>query len=130
MAWKASLNPENGFIEVTYSSRVTMQDVSEANADILTFVQVESPLKFFVNIVDAELELSVIDLFKIPESWDALGFGRGNSMCVVTRESSNQTKDLSFLEDVSVNRGWNVKIFTNNKEAIQWLASQHPSKPS
>ena len=129
MAWDVTMNNETGFIEEVFSGTVTIQDISDAMAKILTFAQIDTPLKFKVNVVDANIDISVIELFKLPGTWDDLGFGRGNSMCVITGGSSEQTEALLFLETVSINRGWNVKVFTSEKEAIQWLSKQHPSKP-
>jgi len=127
MALKVTMNHEMGFIETTYSDEITIQDVTEATMKCLEFVHDEGPLKFLTDIANADLNLSVIEIFKQPDSWEALGFKRINSLAIVQGVKQKRKDDLSFLEDVSVNRGWNVKMFTERKDAIEWLAQQGAS---
>jgi len=127
MAWKVTMNHETGFIETTYSGVATIQDITESTMKCLEFAHSEAPLKFLTDLANADLDVSIIGLFKQPDFWEALGFKRVNSLAIIQGVKHKEKGELSFFEDVSVNRGWNVKIFTERQDAIEWLSQQRPS---
>jgi hypothetical protein len=51
-------------------------------------------------------------------------------MAVFLGEDMRLKDDMKFLEGVSVNHGWNVRIFTDRKDASVWFESQQSRNPS
>ena len=57
----------------------------------------------------------------IPDQWDELQANRKNKVTLVVPDGGKTWRDAQFYENVCVNRGWNVKVFTQRKPAIDWL---------
>ena len=53
--------------------------------------------------------------------FEKLGFTQAWKAAVVYSDSGGQAADFKFLETVCVNRGYNLRTFTNIDLATQWL---------
>ena len=76
------------------------------------------------SIDDSELEDvgSVVDLYDLPTLYEEQGLERGSKGAVVLPAANAKVaEDARFHETVCLNRGWQVKVFTDCQEAIDWL---------
>ncbi|MHC4117100.1 MAG: hypothetical protein ACYSWO_06300 [Planctomycetota bacterium] len=121
MTWKVEFNDEFGFIETVYTGKLTKQNKQDSTAQALALARGDGPHLFLADIQDAELELSLFDLYDIPGEWDVAGATRRNKLAVVAREGGRLWQDLKFFETVCRNRGWKVGIFSGRQDAIGWL---------
>ncbi len=62
--------------------------------------------------------------------FDDFEFTKGHQLTSLTSvrialvHRPNESKRFGFIENVSVNRGGNMKIFTDPEEAIDWLTAK------
>lgn len=78
--------------------------------------------KFFLNDMrEAEIDLSVIEMYELPGFLDAAGIDRSWKRSII---ASKQLDDYRFWETISVNRGYHVKVHTDQNEAINWLVNR------
>ena len=64
-----------------------------------------------------------IDLIQISEYIMKFKFEKNHKLKVAYVNLVNDKMGVDFFEDFLNNRGFNLKIFDNNKEAIQWLTT-------
>ena len=67
---------------------------------------------------EAEVMGNTMSLYKRPERYEQSGLKRSTKAALLLKELN---KDWLFLEDVCVNRGWNIKLFIDYDAAIEWL---------
>lgn len=73
---------------------------------------------------EAFFSFSVLELFHLPEKHNLLLESLGKNIHALKRAllvSKSDDEMANFFEDVAVNRGQNVKVFTDEEEAINWL---------
>ena len=67
------------------------------------------------------LQLLTVELFDLPGILEHLGLDKTDRITVVYCEDSPMRSDFEFFENVAVNRGYAVKLFTDADEARRWL---------
>jgi hypothetical protein len=127
MTWKVQLNAELGFIHIVHSGTVTEQDSKDATAEALALAQGNGPHLFLSDILDAESQLSTLDIYDKPSEWEALGLNRANKLALVVPEGGKTWEDARFYANTCRNQGWQVTVFSQRQEAIDWLTGHHPS---
>ena len=66
-------------------------------------------------------DLSVTTIYELPRILEKLGDTRESRTAMVVSPESEKKEDFSFFETVSLNQGFQVKLFTDLQEATQWL---------
>ena len=74
--------------------------------------------KFINDLREAEIKLSITDLYNAPKEVTTDEFDRTWKRAIVVKE---RTDSISFFETTSRNQGFQVKIFDNIEEALEWL---------
>lgn len=129
MAWKVQFNAEFGFIHIIYSGTITGQDSREVTAQALALAAGDGPHLFLTDVLDAEPQLSTLDIYGQPSDWEAAGANRANKLALVVLKGGKTWEDAKFYETTCRNRGWRVAVFSQYQEAIDWLTGQHHPNP-
>ncbi len=69
----------------------------------------------------ATINISFLDLYKSPKTMDESGVSRKTKRALVVPPAFDEP---DFLENLTRNRGHDLKIFKDIKEAKQWLLSK------
>ena len=69
---------------------------------------------------EAIIDMSTFELYSMPMIVANEGMNRKWKRAILC--SDDQVKSLSYYETVAKDKGWNVKIFSDNSEAEAWLA--------
>ncbi|MBD3179167.1 MAG: hypothetical protein GF417_05960 [Candidatus Latescibacteria bacterium] len=121
MPWKVERNSELGAIELRFTGRINRVEIWDSTAEALSIASGPGRHLFLSDFSDATLELSALDIYNIPDQWEAAGAERKNRVAVVTPQDSVNFEDSKFYENVTTNRGWNVRVFEDRESAIEWL---------
>jgi hypothetical protein len=65
----------------------------------------------------------LIELFNLPEMYEKGKANRMNRLAVITPKSNYDIENYEFFETICRNRAWNVKLFRDKQNAIEWLLS-------
>ncbi len=76
---------------------------------------------FLVDHRMVQIAMSVLDTFSRPSELDALSFPRDSRVAQLYAEKDQAT--FQFLETVSVNRGYQIRVFKDFDLAMKWLSS-------
>ena len=111
---------------MAYTPLASMQNMAkaanaDATAESLALAGSDSPNLFLTDIRNAEIELSVTDLYELPGEWHSAGFRKWNRLAIVGNIDGSQQNKIAFFIAVCQNRGWQAKDFTDRHKAIHWL---------
>jgi len=73
---------------------------------------------FLNDLREAEVDFSSIEIINIPGIFHAAGLDISRRRAIIV---PNNLEDYRFFETVANNRGFNVKLFTDLNEAMNWL---------
>ncbi len=115
-------NSKLGIVEIRYTGRVTAEEFKKTT--ILGFELAKTNDTNLFLIDDSELESAgaLVGLYDLPKLYEELGLERLSKGAVVMPAASSRVAEAAqFHETVCRNRGWQVKVFTDRQEAIDWL---------
>lgn len=78
----------------------------------------------FVCVADTrsiEDEPSIKDIFRMPKMLDQLGIPKSARIAVIVREDAPKGLGPFFFETICRNRGYKVKVFRSEDEAMTWV---------
>ena len=75
--------------------------------------------RFLNDMRKANILLSVADLFDLPKLLSVEEFNRSWKRAVFVGE--NRFEEFKFYETTAINKGLQVKVFTEKSMAIEWL---------
>ena len=125
MPYEVEYNSELGIVEFTFTGSVTGEEFGRATIEGIDLAKAKDTKLFLIDDSDLQDAGSVIDLYNLPRLYEKLGLERGSRGAVVLpTASSKAAEDARFHETVCLNRGWQVKVFTDRQEAIDWLTKK------
>jgi len=131
MPWSVEYDSELGTVSCRYVGRVTDDDFRQATLKAFELAKANSTNRFLIDDSKWEGGASIVGLYDLPKLFTELGFERESRGALILPSSGTlQAEDARFFETVCINRGWQVKLFTDRQEALDWLTdSGLPEKP-
>jgi hypothetical protein len=127
MTWGIKENPGTARTELVYSGCLTKHDIEATATKALALAVQAGSGRFLKDLGKVEtLDLTTIDIYNLPERWRSLKANRGNREAILAPDSSAIMNDILFYETACQNRGWQVKIFSQRQDAIEWLLAESP----
>jgi hypothetical protein len=119
-------NADAHIIEVKYLGKITSKDVGGILSGALQAAEENRCVRFLSDCREAELGLSVMDIYRIPKTLADLSASRG--LLVQTFRYAilinNDRKLFGFLENVLINNMQRAKLFFDLEPAKEWLIAQ------
>lgn len=97
----------------------------ESTVEALKLAHVHNLTKFLIDISEADLVAPLVDVYDLPKHYDEMGASRKNCIALIPSTSVKGMRDAEFYENICVNMGWMVQLFSNYEEAIEWLLSPY-----
>ena len=114
-----TINEELQIIEIRSQGEVRLEDAAES---------MKKAIRIHEEIGINRLLIDTAELTKLPSTVSVFNFFSQVSddlfFAIIVKEESFSGEMLSFGETVAVNRGKNVKVFTNREVALEWLLNQ------
>jgi len=110
MPWKVERNEHLGFIELSYTGELTKTEVQESTAEALSLASCGGPYLFLSDISSARVDLSIMEIYDIPDQWRDAGASRSMKVALVVSDESAKRQDVRFYENVAYNSGWMVLL--------------------
>jgi hypothetical protein len=121
MSYQLTYKKEKGIIYAKVSGIRNFETVSSIIKDIQQICNKERTSRVLVDVRGLEGHLKTIEAYEIPSSV----FPRLREKHVIEKSAivdlEESRKYFSFLENVAVNRSFNLRFFINTEEAIEWL---------
>jgi len=123
MTWTVEFHSDSKLVELTFSGRVTGQELMEAAAERIELGREKGATMYLIDAAEMVAPRSTtLNVYEIPEKiYVEKDMDRTSRIAVVVPSDSESHWVADFYEDVSVNRGWCVHKFTDRTSAIDWL---------
>lgn len=127
MAYTLEYNHELRIVELVYTGRFTAQESKESTSKAIALGKVHDDADALVDATEVELAVSIVDLLDLPaRQYVAEDMNRRIRVAVVSPRLPKDIRDAKFYETACLNRGWNVRLFPDRDDAIEWLTEPNP----
>jgi len=110
-----------GYLHVVGEGPVVTEDVaSYVDEGVRLIISLGLP-GAFVDFSRAVLEMSIFDIFKLPDWFDDRKLPRATRIAVLLPADAANMHKYVFFDDVSNNRGYQVRLFWESTRALDWL---------
>lgn len=121
VAYDLKIKMEGDVLWVTATGTRSLQTVLAMSQDIFAACVEKHLKKVLIDVLALEGRLPVMDAYDIPTKH----FPKMRDLSVITHCAIVDLKEFEasyrFFENVAVNRGYSLRIFSNTDEAIAWL---------
>ena len=126
MEYTYTYNADIHIIEVKYQGKITSKDVGGILSGALQAADENGCVRFLSDCREAELSLSMVDIYRVPKAFADLSASRGLLIwtfryAILIRKGS---RNFGFLETVFINNMQNAKLFFDLEPAKEWLLAQ------
>ena len=118
MTHKLAYNTETDCIELTVEGSFNMERLKRIAPEVAQLSEESGCLNILNDMSNATIDVSLSGVYSSPQEMDNSGKSRTTRRALVVPPSFDQA---SFLETVTRNRGHDLKVFTDRKEALDWL---------
>lgn len=124
MSWNVEHNPALEYIECIFRDSTTSRDLQESTSKCISLGKKTGMNRFLVDTTGMNFEASIADLFFLPEEQYLNEHADKSSRIAVIYAlfCGTRTREaVLFYETVCKNRRWNVRVFSERQQAIDWL---------
>ncbi len=122
MPWSLEYDTEYAITHVVFSGFITMAEGQEADKKIRAVAPEDKPLRLLLEFKGVASEDSVVDLYWKARQWDISHEVYRRRTAVLVADQSEITTKLDFFVTTCLNHGWQIEIFTDRQDALDWLA--------
>ena len=114
-------NADTDCIELTVKGCFTMERLKKIAPEVAKLSEESGSLKILNDMSGASIDISLAEVYSSPQEMDNSGIQRATRRALVVPPDFNQA---DFLENVTRNRGHNLRVFHDRQSALAWLQEQ------
>ena len=118
MPYKIVYEKEGDYISIRVEGGFGLSVLKQLSADVSKFIEKYGCNHILNDLRLAKLTSDTLDIYNMPQTASNSGI---ENLCKRALVVSERSSDFHFLETVFLNRGHNVKMFTDIEEAMHWL---------
>ncbi|HXY70825.1 MAG TPA: hypothetical protein VEH62_15390 [Gemmatimonadales bacterium] len=122
MAYDLRLEFRGDYLVASVSGDNTPQDVREYLAEIRAACETRGCSRVLVEENLSGPSLGTMDIYGIAEGAGRNAAGAITRIAYLDVNPEHATRDMEFAANVAANRGLNVRVFTDRREAAEWLS--------
>ncbi|NCA83342.1 MAG: STAS/SEC14 domain-containing protein [Opitutae bacterium] len=120
MPCSVALDPDLALIRVAYSGTVSPGDLQQAFQDVFTLCRNTSCYSILADCTRMTGGHTLFDLMDLISQFEPRGVPRTFKEAVLMNSPLNR-RETEFYEVAAKNRGFNVRLFECEEEAVAWL---------
>lgn len=122
MKWKVELDKKLNLVILTYNGLISTHELYESSSDTVALTNKYEVKKMLVEAKKYRTNSKRSAIFKmINELYDLWGLNRSMDIAIIEPKDVSAKIIAQFYELASRNLGWEVKVFPNRKNALNWL---------
>ncbi|MBN1779788.1 STAS/SEC14 domain-containing protein [bacterium] len=121
MAYDITFIAEHGIVNIKNSGNLSVDEIVCQTGEVVTLAKEKKSLAILTEFTAVIMNVSLIDVFKLTELYEQVGMDHHSKIAVLVSAADLNMEELQFYETVCFNRAWNIRIFTERDEAIEWL---------
>ena len=118
MAHRIELMKDGNYVRLALVGELTLADHDTARADVAVSLADNGCNKLLIDASLAEPKMSPGDHYIFTAEHES-HLPKDLFTAIVHRPS--ETDKFQFIENIGVNRGMNMKVFTDERQAVNWL---------
>jgi hypothetical protein len=124
MKWQIDYAEDKGIVQVKTSGQMSWEDKKKLSEEALAAGRERNVNAFLVDQKEASLELSVLEIDRLPAMFKEIGFGPDDRMAILVKADSPHSSMFRFLQNVFTLRSLQIRVFTDPEKATAWLKSK------
>ncbi len=128
MAWHVEYLAQEQVIAVELSGMIGMADLWGVGPRCLAVAQERTTHAILADVREATLTAQTTELYRLSDSASEHGFTRHYRVALVISDDPDQKESFTFFETVFVNRGFQIRLFSERDAALEWL--RYTRRPS
>ncbi|MDQ7797779.1 MAG: hypothetical protein RDU76_02390 [Candidatus Edwardsbacteria bacterium] len=120
MAHDVKQDLEKKLVVIKHSDRVDKDDLWNARLAALKIIQDNESPRILVDMRNIDLTTTTMERFEFAQSHNKYFTSRTKIATLITKDDPKK-QDHQFVETVSLNRGFLLRVFEDQGEAEQWL---------
>ncbi len=121
MPWSANYNHEHNLVELIYKGKVTPVDLQDALLAAVKLANENNSILFLADCSEMEGGHSVVDLYGLISLYESVGLHLKMKEALLLPSMKSPKEDVKFYETACLNKGFNVKVFSQKEKALTWL---------
>jgi hypothetical protein len=113
--------PDKRAVVIVSTGTVTLDELGCQSPLAVYLLKQHSATRMLVDYRDAQVQVSTLDVYALPERYEALGLSRSVRIAVVLPRGLDDTELFEFYTDVTHNRGYMTRLFESVEDAQRWL---------
>lgn len=110
-----------GIILIKNSGILRYEDYANQAMEAFELGQNKQSELYLADCTRMENIANVFEIFDLPDFYARINIPRSIKIAVLLSDNAVTNEDLKFYETISTNRGWQVKLFSDQDSAIVWL---------
>src|SRR5579872_2001058 len=109
--------PQRRTVVIVATGSIAIDDLGCQSPHTIELLRQHDATRMLVDYRDAQLGVSTMDVYALPDRYDALGLSRHVRIAVVLPQGLENSELFDFYEDVTHNRGFMTRLFRSPEEA-------------
>ena len=124
MPYTVNFLDSEGIVTVVNSGVLEYKDYSEQAREAHELSLTKDSYLFLADCTKMVNNADLFEILDLPGLYERIKVSRSIKVAVLLSEDAATNEDIRFYETVCLNRGWNVKVFSNQDSALVWLKGQ------
>lgn len=121
MSWELEYREAGNLVRVVASGSISTEDALAQVAAGVKLIREHRSTGALVDYSKAVLEMPIVDIYKLPDLFDALALPRSTRIAIVLPPDPKNMHKYTFFDDTANNRGYIVKLHWEPSQAMAWL---------
>jgi len=121
MSYELSYDFDMDCVILRIQGEVTIELVRKLTPQVASMLEKKNCHRLLNDMSGTTINFSIAELYSSPKIMDESGVMHSTKRALVVPSSFEK---YEFLENVTVNRGHNLKVFKDIKEATKWLLAE------
>jgi hypothetical protein len=121
MQWEFKFHPEENYLEVRIKGKVSSENLNKMSQEAFLKMRERQCSSWLLDYTEVEeFQIDFTDVYDKPKDVSRLGIVQNLKTGILI--DKKDTEQFKFGENVFRNRGFNTKVFSDRKSAIEFLA--------
>lgn len=123
MSWRVVHLKSRNVIKTEYSGTLSIPEIKKAIEKSFGLGKKNNIMHYLWDCtgMNNNQPYSVLDTYKLGEFFEIIDIDKSIKEAIVMPDSPELIDCLRFFETTTLNRGYNIKVFMNEEEAMEWL---------
>ena len=121
MPYEVKLLEDKGIVVIENKGDLTYDELVKQSQDAISIIHDKKAYLILTDFSNVGVDAKITDIYQFPEIYEQFGLTKMSKIAVLVSAKEVSTEQLTFYENICINRGWQIKIFLKKESALEWL---------